>query len=88
MLVYIREKDRERIMTAPKASEIPSNLRNRFEEENRVIRQLNDELNVKEEYGEVYLLSPEIVHSEWPSDQDGKPMFPENFSKKQDCDYL
>jgi hypothetical protein len=57
----------------PTPADIPRKLRDRFELENKQIKELRDELRVKEEYGEVYLISPEIVHSEWPRDEEGTP---------------
>jgi hypothetical protein len=42
---------------------------------------------VHQECGDVYLISPEIVHSVWPTEE-GSPVMPGNFSKLPDADYL
>lgn len=87
MLVYIRERDLERVLTPPRDSDIPQRLVDRFENENKLIRELNKDLKVYQECGDVYLISPEIVHSVWPTEE-GIPVMPGNFSKLPDAEYL
>lgn len=88
MLVYIRERDMERITQQPKLSEIPRPLVELFDHENEQVAALERELKVHEDLGDVYLISPEIVHSVWPQDADGIRSLPEDFNRDRDSDYL
>jgi hypothetical protein len=49
---------------------------------------LKHELYIDKECGFVYLISPEIVHQNWQKSESGEPLFPNNFSRDINSDYL
>ena len=57
MLVYIRAGMREKILQAPKLSEVPKDVSDFFGRENGVIDGMQRELDVHNECGVVYLIS-------------------------------
>ena len=57
MLVYIRAGMREKILRAPKLSEVPKDVSDFFDGENGVVDDMQRELDVHNECGVVYLIS-------------------------------
>ena len=65
MLVYIRAGMREKILQAPRLSEVPTDVSDFFDRENGVIDDMQRELDVHNECGVVYLISQEIIRDQF-----------------------
>ena len=63
MLVYLREDMRNKVLSPPTLDDIPAPLKEIFDEENKLLDDMQRELDVHDECGVVYLISPEIIQS-------------------------
>ena len=61
MLVYLREDMRKQVLAPPALHDIPAPLKQIFDKENEMLDDMQRELDVHNECGVVYLLSPEII---------------------------
>ena len=61
MLVYLREDMRKQVLAPPTLDDIPAPLKEIFDKENEMLDDMQRELDVHNECGVVYLISPEII---------------------------
>ena len=69
MLVYLREDVRRDILKPPTLDEIPSELKTAFDAENEIIDSMSNELEVHNECGFVFLISQEIIQSQFLNEE-------------------
>ena len=65
MLVYLREDMRSQVLAPPTLDDIPPTLKEIFDKENEMLDEMQRELDVHNECGVVYLISPEIIQSQF-----------------------
>jgi hypothetical protein len=63
MLVYVRDADRQRIMSEVSVDEIPKHLKLRFDEENKMNQKLDEDQIYLSECYSVYMVSFDIIRT-------------------------
>ena len=60
MLIYIREDERDQILSEPLLDSIPSRIKDLFTTENVLLKEMQRDLEIDQDYGTIYLITPEI----------------------------